>query len=175
MWNNMSWNKQSEGGTAAKWIVLHYIDQRVEMARSSQSIDRGAGCRDCFLGKTKQNKTEKSEGGEWPGEHLPHRCWCVTKRNKDNLTPFHELGAGYCLSLLHQPFCSTSKIWGTSAFGGTPGLGHWPSSLQSHCLFRECPSFPWLQVSPIWRNPNLSLQLNPPRTLGHWVTKFPTH
>lgn len=31
--------------------------------RSSQSVDRGAGCRDCFLGKTKQ-KNQREENGQ---------------------------------------------------------------------------------------------------------------
>lgn len=46
MWNNMSWNKQSEGGMAAKWIGLHYTDQEIEMALSSTQRDgRGEGWR----------------------------------------------------------------------------------------------------------------------------------
>jgi len=130
MWNNMSWNKQSKGGTSAKWIVLHYIDQGIEMdLSSSQRDNRQEGWRSQspLLKKSPRKVRGRRMIRLMPALQVPYAPQRQTTNENRLLTILWVTSWLPLLMLFHKLLWSISKHWCAPCFGATWGLGPWSS------------------------------------------------
>lgn len=134
MWNNMSLNKQSKVETSAKWIVLHYTDQGIEMdLSSSQRDNREEGWRSQSPLLKKKKSLRKVRGrimirlmAALQVPYAPQR----QMTNENCLLAILWVKSWLLLLMLfHQLLWSISKHWCAPCFGATWGLGPWFSTV----------------------------------------------